>query len=197
MPTKHVIIGAVALIGLLGISAVPAQAQDAAKAEISGGYDYLRISVPGYDAEGIPKGWFAEVAGNVNRALAIVGAVGGSDKTPGQETAGSLLTPGEPASVHAFLGGVRGSYRGAGKVVPFGQILFGAGKLSAGQFSATKKRLDFGGGVNAWVQPQLGIRLGADYLKVFSKGEGENDTPDNVNVVRLTVGVVVALGGSR
>ena len=65
------------LLVILGIS-LPAAAQNAARTEVSGGYNFIRVFPPDDDAENFPGGWYADVAGNVTNMLAIVGQVNGN-----------------------------------------------------------------------------------------------------------------------
>ena len=60
----------------------PAAAQDVSKIEVSGGYQFITAKSKG-DTEWtkFPKGWYADVVGNVNKMLGIVGQVGGNYKT--------------------------------------------------------------------------------------------------------------------
>ena len=182
--TKNGLLRAALVAALLGASSAPAYAQDLPAAEVAGGWNFISVSQAGFDTETAPAGWFAEVSGNVNRLWSVVGTVGGNYKT----------IFGETLKVHAMLGGVRLSRRGSSSAVPFAQVLYGAGSFSGGGFSGTHSGLDIGGGVNVRVRPGVAIRAGADYLRVFSKGETEHDTLENVNVFRLTVGVAVPLG---
>ena len=104
--------------------------------------------------------------------------------------------------VHQFLGGMRVSGRQNRTVTPFGQFLVGAFHISVsgeatatvgGQTmtsssdgeSTTKFALQVGGGVNIMLSKKIGVRAGADYLRIFDK-----DT--DVNAIRIAVGAVFA-----
>src|SRR4030095_16189714 len=60
----------------------PAAAQDTPKAEVSLGYNWFGAKQSGADDWAkFPKGWYADVAGNVSDTLSIVGQVTGNYKT--------------------------------------------------------------------------------------------------------------------
>ena len=93
---------------------------------------------------------------------------------------------------HTFMGGVRVSSRSNARVVPFAQVLAGGAKLSASVAgigdSETDATLQFGGGVNLMPRSNIGVRVGADYVRVFTEDEG-------TNVLRIAAGVVFGFGG--
>jgi hypothetical protein len=60
--------------------AIPAFAQSAPRAELSGGYQFLNFSSDG-ENESMGKGWFVDVAGNLSPMLGIVFQVGGNYKS--------------------------------------------------------------------------------------------------------------------
>ena len=85
-------------------------------------------------------------------------------------------------------------------MTPFGQFLVGAfhvsvsaeGTASAGGQtmtsssdgeSTTKFALQVGGGVNIMLSNKIGVRAGADYLRIF-------DEDTDVNAIRVAVGAV-------
>jgi opacity protein-like surface antigen len=74
--------------------------------------------------------------------------------------------------------GIRTSSRGNAAVVPFGQALAGAVRanlsLQGEGVSVTKFALQFGGGVNWRLTQRIGIRVGADYLRIFNGQEGRD-----------------------
>jgi hypothetical protein len=148
-------------------------AQDAPKAEVSVGYNYLHFS-----ENSVPKGWYADVAGNVTPALAIVGQVTGnykSDDTIDLDT-----------KLHTFMGGVRVNARATGGVTPFAHVLVGVAHSTdtsvLGDFSSNDAALQLGGGVKL-MPKNVGVQVGADYLRLFTDVEG-------TNVFRFAAGVV-------
>ena len=64
---------------ILGV-AFPSAAQTFPRTEISGGYQFVTFSVED-ENESIPKGWYFEVAGNLNPVIGLVFQVGGNYKT--------------------------------------------------------------------------------------------------------------------
>lgn len=178
---KSVLVLSVLMLGF----ALPVAAQDVPKIELSGGYQVLNDRSA---EETFPAGWYVDVAGNVTRMFGIVGEVGGSYKTLSDLVDVKL-------KVHTFMAGVRVSSRANAKVVPFAQALVGGWRaggsvgilgISVGA-SETDAALQVGGGVNVMATGNVGIRLGADYRRVFTEDEGTNEA-------RFVVGVVLPFG---
>jgi hypothetical protein len=76
-------------------------------------------------------GWYGEVTGNVSRVLALVGEVGGMYESIGGSTqSGPIsITFSGKVRMHTFLGGVRVRPLPGRVLVPYGQVLFGAGRM--------------------------------------------------------------------
>jgi hypothetical protein len=173
---------------LVAATAAPAAAQ----AEISAGYQFTHTP-----EVNLPLGFYVDVAGTVAPAIAIVGEVTGAYKS---ETVTSGATSvNATARLHTFMGGVRVASHRDPRLVPFGQMLVGAARFDAG-FDATTSgmtvsaenaethfALQIGGGVNAMMRRNLGLRLGADYRRIFFPGFGENE-------FRLVAGLVLPFG---
>jgi hypothetical protein len=178
-----------------------AAAQITPKAEVSGGYQLLDVSIEDV-SESLATGWYVDVAGNLNRYLGIVAAVGGNYKSIDESASfgGISASANLDVNVHEFMGGVRVSSRANRTVVPFGQVLAGAingsfnasGSATVGGtpiFSANEEGSGtdfawlFGGGVNIGLTERVGVRVGADYLRILSE--------DGVNAFRFTAGVTV------
>jgi hypothetical protein len=171
----------------------PAAAQP--KAEVSGGYNWLTVKAPGDDAwEKFPKGWYADIAGNVTPMVSIVGLVTGNSKHFEDDAFKLKLL--------SFMGGVRAG--NSGPVRGFGQVLFGGLRLSgdddatAVDISETHLAFDVGGGVNVGSGP-VGLRLGLDYVRVMSKDDSfiltdDFNEPLHLNGIRFTVGVTFGFG---
>jgi len=180
----------VLFVVLLGF-AVPAGAQDLPRVEVSGGYQYLNERTLAEELdEGNIHGWYADVAGNVNRWLSVVGEVTGAYKSIDFFGVASV-----DVNVHTFMGGVRLSSRSNARVVPFGQVLFGVARgsfgasvfgESIGDESSTEFALQPGGGVNFMVSDAFGVRVAADYRRI-AVDEGSNE-------FRVAVGAVVSFG---
>jgi hypothetical protein len=118
-------------LGLVALSALPAQAADTAfagRSEIAGGYSYVNDNNNGVSTS-FPVGWFFSAGAHINDGLAVVGDISGNYKT--ETVAGSGVTATASAKVHAFLAGPRMIGR-AGRLGFYGQFLVGAAKVSAG-----------------------------------------------------------------
>jgi opacity protein-like surface antigen len=102
--------------------------------------------------------------------------------------------------LHTFMGGVRVAARTHPKVVPFGQVLLGAARVSGGVTASgpavsvieatdsdTRFALQIGGGVNLMTSGNFGVRLGVDYRRIFVSDAGENE-------FRVAAGVVIPIG---
>ena len=200
---------AVAALG----AALPAAAQTP-RIEVSGGYQFLNVSadLESFDTgdlpirsvdQSLPAGWYVDIAGNLNRHLGVVFAAGGNYKSIAESvTFGGLAASASvDFKVHEFMGGVRYSSRANPTVVPFGQFLVGAingsAKVTAsGSFpgtpgfsfsdeaSGTDIALQAGGGMQLRLADKFGVRVGADYIRIFSV--------EGVNAFRFGAGVVFA-----
>ena len=187
-------------LGLVVGVVAPARAQTTPRAEVSGGYQLLNLSGGG-ESESFPKGWYADVAGNLNQTWGVVFEVGGNYKSQTATATVGRITATATADIklHEFMGGVRVASRKNPTVVPFGQVLAGAMNGSAsfsvtsgtgsttlfsasGAESGTNFALQFGGGVTIGPSDKAGVRIGADYVRIFATGEG-------ANLFRLAAGV--------
>lgn len=157
-------------------ASLPAAAQSAGNVEVSGGYNFLRIQDEELeeDDKNFPAGWYADVSGGLTDTLALVGQVSGNYKTFIEDI---------DLKLHTFLGGVRLSSRANPNAVPFVHVLGGVINFSAGDYSETHGALQIGGGVNFMAGGSVGLRVGADYIRAFTTGEG-------TNVIRFGVGIV-------
>jgi opacity protein-like surface antigen len=186
---------------VLGL-AVPAFAQSAPKTEVSGGYQFLNFSLEG-ENESMPKGWYFDVAGNLSPLFGVVFQVGGNYKTFEESftLGGVTSTASADFKVHEFLGGVRVNVRSRPAFVPFAQVLAGGinGSVEVSSTttipgsapiafndseSGTNFALEVGGGVNFGLTSAVGLRVGADYLRVFAEDNG-------ANLFRLNIGIVI------
>ncbi len=174
------------LCALVLAVAIPAAAQNVPKVEVSGGYSLLKFS-----DETFPGGWYADVAGNINRVFAIVGQGTGNYKTI--DASGVSVD----TKLHGFMGGVRviGPNR---NLAPFAQALFGGVRTSGSSdlsgvlpFSVsageTDAAMQLGGGVNIMSARNVGLRVGVDYVRIFATDAG-------TNALRFTTGIVIPFG---
>jgi opacity protein-like surface antigen len=190
----------VACLAVMGVTSA-AFAQSAPKVELSGGYQFLTVSNDG-ESESMGKGWYVDVAGNVGPLIGIVFQVGGNYKSFEESftIGGITATTTADLSVHEFLGGFRLNARSDSTIVPFAQVLVGGFNASAevsasttipGQppiaFSDADSGTDFGieigGGMNFALTDVFGLRVGADYLKVFEEDSG--------NAFRFSAGITI------
>jgi len=169
----------------------PAAAQDTPKAEVSVGYQWLAGKSSG-DEEWtkFPKGFYVDVAGNVSDTLSIVGQFSGNYKKFDDDDFNLKL--------HTYLVGIRGS--SPGRVRGYGQFLIGGAQFKGSSdlfdFSASETDLaiQLGGGVNVLGSSPVGFRVGVDYLRVFSKDDGEVLEGEDVNGFRFIAGVTFGIG---
>ncbi len=146
-----------------------AVAQEAPKAEVFGGYSYMR-------SEGLNiNGWNASVTGNLTKNFGITSDFSGHYKNS--------------ANMYNFLFGpqVSASFK---TVKPFAHALFGANRLGGSATnlalggSDTAFAMAFGGGVDVKLNKNFGVRLGqADYLYI-------HHLSDTQNSFRFSTGVV-------
>jgi len=207
---KHLRLASLCLVGL-GM-AVPAAAQDTPHVELSGGYQWLDAK-KGDVSSSYPLGWYADAAYNWNRLIGIVAQAGGGydRRESAFANEGVTFTTTGDLSVHNFMGGVRLNGRQSARQVWFGQALAGGVRVSLNATgtatgrgttlsqnwsqSRTYSGLQFGGGVNWALSPRVGIRVGADVLRILHPGEGDRTIPffvgDGTNVYRFAAGIVL------
>ena len=168
------------MVGVLFFAvAGSAVAQDYPKGEVAGNYTYVRIN-PGGGVSAIDcHGGGGSGAYSLTNYLGVVG-----------EFSGCKWTGIGGASVHTFtyLFGPRVTYRGYGRLEPFGEALFG-GIHIGGDLSDNAFGMALGGGVDYKWKPNLAIRfIQADYLYTRFGGTHQNN-------LRLQAGVVFRFGG--
>ena len=128
---------------------------------------------------------YVDVAGNV-ACFAVVGEMSGAYKSETVSVGASSVDA--TVRLHTFMGGARVAARINPKLVPFGQVFFGAARLSGGVTALgpavsviaaidadTAFALQIGGGLNLMTSGNFGVRLGADYRPTFISGGGENE----------------------
>jgi len=168
------------------VIAAPAMAQVTPAVEIGLGYAYLRDD--GID-ENFPLGWYADIAGNLNDWLGLVGEVGGSYKTIGEEGFPDLDVK---LSVHTAMGGLRLTHRGDSANF-YIQTLAGAAKQKVSFVDDSESVTDFalqpGVGIELGTGGSMGLRIGADYRRIFG-----DDQDGSVSEWRATAGLVFRMG---
>lgn len=166
-----------------------AAAQDAPAADVSAGYQFLSGKGENEDEwENFPQGWYVDAAANVTNSVGVVGQVSGNYKHFDDDDFDLRL--------HTFMGGVRVS--SPGRVRGFGQFLVGGANFKASDdidsVSETDLAIQMGAGVTIMGSGNVGLRVGADYLRVIAKDDGELSGGEDVNGLRVVVGVVFGLG---
>ncbi|HYL86125.1 MAG TPA: outer membrane beta-barrel protein [Candidatus Angelobacter sp.] len=164
--------------------ALPVKAQEeTAKAELSAGYDYIRIN-----DRGTPynfNGGSGELTYNASNWLGIVGDLGGY-----------YTSNGFRAGIFSYLFGPRFNFRGHGlrghgRVTPFAQVLVG-GARSIDNSPSNAWAMTAGGGVDFRITEHLSIRpIQAEYLLTkFMDG-----ATNRQNSFRYSAGIVFRFGG--
>ena len=173
------------LLGFAIFATSMTQAQETRSMEVSGQYQYVRIS-PGQGAPSVNcQGAGGTFAANVNRWIGIVGDVG------------FCKLSGMPAGTSSheinYLFGPRLAYHNYGRVTPYVQVLFGGETASTnvtgiGSASSNAFAMTFGGGADFKVTRHLAFRaLQLEYLYTHFGGAKQNN-------VRLQSGLVYRFG---
>lgn len=177
------------MVTLLLMLPLVAQAQEAPKAEIFGGYSYLRADD---DDGGLDlHGWNASAAVNFKKWAGIAADFSGHYDT-------ATLSPGVRAdlSAYLFLVGPRFTYREHKVLQPFGHVLLGAARSYVSTRTTIGKvtiddsafAMAVGGGLDAKIIDNLAIRLfQADYVLTRFNDDSQHN-------FRLSTGLVLRLG---
>lgn len=156
---------------LLLIHSASGLAEEPGAINASGGYSFL--SGAG-QTDGFGLGWFAEGGWQATTWVTLVGEVSRHRRT---QDVGFLDVE---VTHQAALAGARFHLRRSG-VLPFVHLLAGVTRLdlvartsvpvtAAGQDAATYRALQLGGGVETRLTDRFGLRLRADYRRVFTDG---------------------------
>ena len=161
----------VCFCGLFLFLTVSALAQDYPKAEIFGGYSYLRSGGANFN------GGSGSVAYNPNAVLGILGDFGVYHN--GQVGSTNFVT---------YLFGPRLSYRKSGRITPYAQLVLGGAheSFSFAGISASSNAfaLSTGGGLDAGISPRFAVRLvQVEYLLTKNSG-------GHANQARISAGLV-------
>jgi opacity protein-like surface antigen len=183
---------------VLSLPLMASAQEEAPKAEIFGGYSFLRVS-PGQGLDSVNgNGFSLSVAGNITRNFGIVGEFSRYSKS---DALGDIFNDPDlnlinvDASVQTYLFGPRFTVR-TGKAEPFFHGLIGAarGSFEASTIGLTESGSGYaflyalGGGVDIKVHKNFAVRIGQlDFLQArFDEGK--------VNNLRFSVGVVIRMG---
>ncbi|HEY6252349.1 MAG TPA: outer membrane beta-barrel protein [Candidatus Angelobacter sp.] len=176
---KSLLIAALFLV--LSISAV---AQDSPKAEVFGGYSYLRVSVVGTGFNF--NGGSGSIAFNPSHWWGFVADVGGYHNT----------SFGASTNLISYLFGPKFSYRSNGRLTPFAQALFGGAHENTSFIGISGSQNAFaaalGGGIDAKFGHHFAFRLiQAEYV-LTKFNDGVNNRQNNA---RISTGLVYRWGG--
>jgi len=173
------------LVAVILATAGSTVAQDFPKAEIFGGYQYIRLN-PGGGATGANcQGGAGSVAGNLNHWFGVVGDFGAC-KITGQPS-------GTSAHLVNYLFGPKLTYRSHGRLSPFAQVLFGGERIGVsatglGSTSDSSFAMTFGGGADYELTNHVSVRvIQAEYLYTKFGGTHQNNA-------RISAGVVYRWG---
>lgn len=177
-----------ALLFLVICFSLVAVAQDAPKAEVFGGYQYLHASsgVSGVNGFNL-NGWNFAVNGFFNRYFGITADLSGTYGTP------SVQGVGVNTHLYTYMFGPVVRAGNDSKLSPFAHVLFGgahiSGSVNAAGLNVSSSDSGFswaaGGGVDYKATQRFAIRLGQfDFLQTHISSNTQNN-------FRYSVGVVV------
>jgi opacity protein-like surface antigen len=174
----------VSLFAFLVLLSGVAQAQDHSKVDIFAGYSFDRWDgAKNFNL----NGGSASVAYNVNNWLSGVADFGGYHN-------GNVLNTGLDFTLSTYLFGPRISYRHSNRVTPFGEVLFGAERVSTTTAAGASRSdsnfaMTVGGGFDVKLAKHFSIRPAkVDYLLTRFSAAGGN--PQSQKNLRVSTGVV-------
>ena len=165
---------------VFALAVIPSRAQSAGPVDVSAGYSFLRVG--GSNGTNM-NGGTGSVGFNANQWFGLVGDFGFYHASP----------EGVSTSATTYMFGPRFTYRAAGRVMPFGEALFGGSHLSASFGGVTASTnpfaYAFGGGADLPVDStgKITLRPEVEYLGMRENGATENS-------VRFSVGLVFHIG---
>lgn len=157
------------VLGLCIVAALPAQAQDDDKVEVSGGYSYMRFhSSPSANL----NGWEASAQ---YKFRDWIGGVADFDGHYGS-------IRGIGTSTYTYLFGPQICW--PARVSPFGHLLLGGAHNSTGGFGSSSFSMALGGGIDATLTDKFRWRVfQGDYLLTQFGGRSQNNA-------RLSTGII-------
>jgi opacity protein-like surface antigen len=166
---------------LLLISAIATAAEDAPKAEIFGGYSFVRCDTGAFHDSCNLNGWNASLALNAQKYFGIVADFGGAYGTVADND----------VKEHSFLFGPKFAVRKE-KITPFAQALFGVANMKAkkGKVESSDNNfaMSLGFGLDFNASEKIAIRVAqAEYVLTRSE-------VDTFNNFRYSAGIVFKLG---
>jgi Outer membrane protein beta-barrel domain len=176
----------------------PASAQDTPKVDIFGGYSYVHANIVVSGTSINLNGGSGSLAYNFNDWLGVVGDVGFYHQ-------GSITANDLSLTVSTYQVGPRVSLRRHHHLIPFGQVLVGAGHAGGTLYTSSLGAglaplgtsngfvLTAGGGVDWKLNHTIGIRLlQAEYL--YSRFDNGATHGNQQNNLRLSAGIVLSFG---
>lgn len=168
------------LSAVLSIFSILAYAQEAPKAEIFGGYQFLRAKtgVSGLGSYNF-NGWDAAVSGFFTRNVGITGDFSGNYASPS----------GVDVKIYSYLFGPAVRFPNASRVTPFVHGLFGGAHISAsvpgfGSGSNSGFAWAAGGGIDVNATSHVAIRLGQfDFLQSHISSLTQNNFRYSAGIV--------------
>ncbi|MGH9574329.1 MAG: outer membrane beta-barrel protein [Candidatus Acidiferrales bacterium] len=156
---------------------IPSHAQSVTPAaDVSAGYSYLRVG----GSNGLNmNGGSGAVTFNANNWLGLAADFGFYHASPSGV--------GVSASTYQF--GPRVSYRAGGKVVPFGEALFGGAHLSSSGIATNPFAYTMGGGADLQLGASDKWSLRPEFAYVGMRQNGASE-----NCMRISFGIVFHLG---
>jgi len=165
-----------------------AQAQDSPRAEIFGGYSYLRLDEDLNDDRDL-NGWNASFNQNIFKWLGFK-----ADFSGHYGNSSILLGTGSDLNTYLFLFGPQFTLRKSERFQPFGHVLFGAVRVDLENdligidAQDTAFALAAGGGLDVKVLDRVSVRLfQADYVLTRFADENQHN-------FRASTGLVLRLG---
>lgn len=175
------------LLAVLAPTQAQAQAQaqdkDHSKVDIFAGYSFDRWNgAKNFNL----NGGSASIAYNVNNWLSGVADFGGYHN-------GNVKNSGLDFTLSTYLFGPRISYRRWNRITPFGEVLFGAERVSTSTAVASRSDVGFamtaGGGFDAKLAKHFSLRpIKVDYL--LTRFAAAKADPQNLRNLRVSSGVV-------
>lgn len=169
----------------VGLLTLPLMAEDYPKAEIFGGYQFLRL---GNGADINASGWNASLTGNFNSWFGVTADFSGDYKTDAH-TIGPLIANVD-TKVYSYAGGPVVNLNHGGKVNPFVHALFGGAHVNesvSGSASGSSNGFTtmFGGGADIKLNKAFAFRGLADW--VYYRFSGNNESHN----LRASMGIVL------
>ena len=163
---------------ILAVCVVPVRAQEYPKAEVFGGYQYIRLNPGGTNCQGFG----GAAAANVSNWLGVAGDFGYCRVTG--------LPSGVSAHAVNYMFGPRVTYRSYGSLTPFAHVLFGGQHFGGtGGGTANSFAMALGGGADYKVTEHVALRLiQVEYLYTHFAGTRQNNA-------RIESGIVYRWGG--